>query len=62
MIPLLLDALTMVFIVAGLILLWLNLRERWRRKVRITPEEHAQERGSHGLARPRTKDAGRTVD
>lgn len=40
MIPLLLDQLTVCFIVAGLALLWLNLREWHRSKVIIAPREH----------------------
>lgn len=39
MIPILLDALIILFIVAGLVLLWLNLHKWRQRKVRITPEE-----------------------
>src|SRR5579863_3899277 len=41
MIPFLLDALTIVFIVAGLTLLWLNLRS-WRRRTApiAPPPEH----------------------
>lgn len=39
MIPILLDLLTLFFLVAGLVLLWLNLRERRRRKVHISPQE-----------------------
>ena len=35
----LLDLLTIVFIIAGLVLVWPNLREWRRRKVRITPDE-----------------------
>lgn len=40
MVPMILDALTVFFIVAGLALLWLNLRERHRRKVIISPDVH----------------------
>jgi hypothetical protein len=39
MIPILLDLLTVFFIIAGLILLWLNMRERRRSKVIVTPDE-----------------------
>ena len=41
MIPILLDLLTVVFVVAGGVLLWLNLRQ-WRRSgVGIAPENYA---------------------
>jgi uncharacterized membrane protein YozB (DUF420 family) len=40
MIPFLLDVLTIFFIVAGLLLLWLKLREWHRRKVIITQDKH----------------------
>jgi len=35
----LLDVLTVVFIIGGLVLVWLNLRAWCRRKVRIAPDE-----------------------
>jgi hypothetical protein len=35
----LLDLLTVVFIVAGLGLVWLNLRQWRQRKVNVTPDE-----------------------
>ncbi|MGA7939072.1 hypothetical protein [Bradyrhizobium sp.] len=41
MIPVLLDVLTIFFIVAGMALLWLNLRGWRRRTVGIAPPEHA---------------------
>jgi hypothetical protein len=40
MVPFLLDLLTLFFIIAGMVLLWLNLRACHRSKVIITPEEH----------------------
>jgi hypothetical protein len=40
MIPFLLDLLTLFFIIAGMALLWLNLRACLRGKVIITPDEH----------------------
>src|ERR1700733_10380371 len=42
MIPFLLDALTIFFIVAGLVLLWLNLRAWRRRTVPIALPEHEE--------------------
>jgi hypothetical protein len=36
----LLDALTIFFIVAGLVLLWLNLRAWRRRKVRVSARDN----------------------
>ena len=42
MIPALLDALTIFFIVAGLALLWLNLRVWRRRTVGIAPPQHEE--------------------
>jgi hypothetical protein len=35
----LLDIFTVVFLVAGLALVWLNLRQWRRRKVKITPDD-----------------------
>jgi hypothetical protein len=40
MTPFLLYLLAVFFIIAGVVLLWLNLREWHRRKVIVTPEEH----------------------
>ena len=35
----LLDLLTVVFIIAGLALVWLNLRQWRQRKVKVTPDD-----------------------
>jgi len=42
MIPVLLDLLTIFFVVAGVVLLWLNLRVWRRNRVVITPENYDQ--------------------
>jgi hypothetical protein len=51
MIPVLLDLLTIFFVVAGVVLLWLNLRVWRRNRVVITPEnddrsEHRKDRAA----------------
>jgi hypothetical protein len=58
MIPALLDALTIFFIVAGLALLWLNLRVRRRRTVpKVFPEqaEHMAGMSNTDLATSRAR-------
>ena len=42
MIPVLLDLLTIFFVVAGVVLLWLNLRIWRRNRVVIIPERQAE--------------------
>lgn len=38
MIPLLLNCLTVFFIIAGVVLLWMNLRASRRNRINLTPE------------------------
>lgn len=56
------DVLTVFFIVAGLALLWLNLRERHRRKVIITPDVHDGLEASCQISKKRLRRAENTTE
>jgi hypothetical protein len=43
MIPLLLNCLTVFFIIAGLVLLWMNLRASRRKRINLTSQEHREQ-------------------
>ncbi|TYL87727.1 hypothetical protein FXB38_02785 [Bradyrhizobium cytisi] len=43
MIPLLLNFLTVFFIIAGLVLLWMNLRASRRNRINITQQKHREQ-------------------
>ncbi len=59
MIPAFLDVLTIFFLVGGLLLLWLNLREWRRRNIRIVCEARP---GDQGEARVKAKPLGLPSD
>jgi len=43
MIPLLLNFLTVFFIIAGVVLLWMNLRASRRNRINLTPEKPGEQ-------------------